>query len=367
MTTITEQLIIEKEKFRMAIPSIEADNKVKVLLAFVRGSHMYGTATEKSDVDITFVYQQSTKTILRGDYKEQITVGGNDVVGYEIERFLRLLGQNNPNILEALDIPEDCMIYKAPVMDNILIKEMWLSKLCKNTILGYANSQIKKATGLNKKMNKPMVEKKDIVDFCYIIDGAQSHLLKTIFKEDVSSNKFGLVKNPNGKGIYGLYYNMNGDPDFRGLIKDGESTQLRLSSVSKSYNKPSTMWYNQDGFEVWNKEYQSYQKWLVERNEERHNTNDAHGKNYDSKNMMHLFRLLNMAFNLVFEWEFKVRESDVEWLMEIRNGEIEYDDLIEYSEFLFETINDHFEYSPLQNEPDFEKIKDLIYEFRTNE
>lgn len=87
----------------------------------------------------------------------------------------------------------------------------------------------------------------------------------------------------------------------------------------------------------------------------------------NSKNMMHLFRLLNMAFNLVFEGEFRVRESEVEWLMEIRNGEIEYDDLIEHSEFLFETINDHFEYSPLQNEPDFEKIKDLIYEFRTNE
>lgn len=277
----THLLEVEKNKFAELIPQLEKERNIQVLLAFVRGSHMYGTATEKSDVDITFVYQQPTRDILRGDYKEQITVGGNDVVGYEIERFLRLLGQNNPNILEALDIPEDCLIYKDPIMDTVLIKEMWLSKLCKNTILGYANSQIKKATGLNKKMNKPMVEKKDIVDFCYIIEGAQSFPVKSIFVEDVSSNKFGLVKNPNGKGIYGLYYNLKGDNNFRGLIKDGDSTQLRLSSIPKTYPKPFIMWYNQDGFEVWNKEYQSYQKWLVERNEERHNTNDAHGKNYD--------------------------------------------------------------------------------------
>ena len=87
MTTFKQQ---EIEKFKNQITSIESKNRCKVLLAFVRGSHMYGTFTDKSDVDITFVYQQPTSDILRGDYKEQITIGGNDIVGYEIQRFINL-------------------------------------------------------------------------------------------------------------------------------------------------------------------------------------------------------------------------------------------------------------------------------------
>ena len=280
MTTFKQQ---EIDKFKNKMKSIESEYGCKILLAFVRGSHMYGTSTDKSDVDITFVYQQPTSDILRGDYKEQITVGGNDIVGYEIQRFITLLGQNNPNILEALDIPEDCLIHKDELMDPILQQHLWLSKLTEKTILGYADSQIKKATGLKKKMNNPMVEKKDILDFCYIIyDGKSSPVRKEFSEEELS--RAGLVNIPNSRGIYGLYIDEQKNQNFRGILKDENSTQLRLSSIPKDFAEIYhcyTMYYNQDGYEVWKKEYESYQKWLIERNEERHNTNSEHGKNYD--------------------------------------------------------------------------------------
>ena len=81
--------IREKENFKKNIlPNIESENNVKILLAYVRGSHMYGTNLPTSDVDITFIYQQPTDEILRGNYKEQINYGGNDIVGYEIQRFI---------------------------------------------------------------------------------------------------------------------------------------------------------------------------------------------------------------------------------------------------------------------------------------
>ena len=359
MTTFKQQ---EIEKFKNQITSIESKNRCKVLLAFVRGSHMYGTFTDKSDVDITFVYQQPTSDILRGDYKEQITVGGNDIVGYEIQRFINLLGQNNPNILEALDIPEDCLIYKDEIMEPILQQHLWLSKLTEKTILGYADSQIKKATGLKKKMNNPMVEKKDILDFCYIIYDGKSYPVRKEFSEEELS-RAGLVNIPNSKGIYGLYIDEQKNQNFRGILKDENSTQLRLSSVPKEFAEIyhcETMYYNQDGYEVWRKEYESYQKWLTERNEERHTTNSEHGKNYDSKNMMHLFRLLSMAFKISIGEKLTVREDDVEWLMEIRRGEIEYDELIEYSDMLFNYIKSNFKTLELQDSPDVKVAKELI-------
>lgn len=362
----------EKKAFKSRILEIEDEKGVRVLLAYVRGSHMYGINTPTSDVDITFVYQQLTRDILRGDYKEQMNID-KDTVGYEIERFLNLLSQNNPNVLEALDIPEDCLIFKAPEMDRVLDPTKWLSKLTEKTILGYANSQVKKATGLNKKMNNPMVEKKDILDFCYIISGHESLPIKEWEKNFTTLlgiknvlKTSGLVKIPNGRGLYGLYIdNEGGAHNFRGLIKDSESSQLRLSSIPKDYPVvPYTMFYNQDAFEIWKKDYESYQKWLVERNEERFKQNQEVGKSVDLKNMTHLFRLLSMAMKISQGEGLKVREDDVEWLMEIRRGEVSYDELVESSEIMFEVIRNNFETLEIQEAPDQEMKKNLILSFR---
>ena len=363
MTTFKQQ---EIDKFKNKMKSIESEHGCKILLAFVRGSHMYGTSTEKSDVDITFVYQQPTSDILRGDYKEQITVGGNDIVGYEIQRFITLLGQNNPNILEALDIPEDCLIHKDELMDPILQQHLWLSKLTEKTILGYADSQIKKATGLKKKMNNPMVEKKDLLDFCYIIYDGKSFPVRKEFSEEELS-RAGLVNIPNSRGIYGLYIDEQKNQNFRGILKDENSTQLRLSSIPKDVAEIYhcyTMYYNQDGYEVWKKEYESYQKWLIERNETRYDDNMKAGKSYDTKNMTHLFRLLSMAWKISMGEGLQVREEEVEWLMEIRRGEIEYDELIEYSDMLFNLIKSNFSNLELQDSPDKEIAKQLILAIR---
>lgn len=359
-----------KYEFAHQIPDIEKKYSIKILLAYVRGSHMYGTATTKSDVDITFVYQQPTDEILKGNYTEQTSVGGNDIVGYEIQRFIQLLGQNNPNILEALDIPEDCLIYKHESMDNILKQEIWLSKLTEKTILGYADSQIKKATGLKKKMNNPMVEKKDLIDFCYIVNGHQTKPLREfIVPHHNNVETCGLVKVPNGKGLYGLYVDWEGTENFRGILKDSESTQLRLSTVSKEFaenNKAYTMWCNQDGYEVWKKDYESYQKWLTERNETRYDDNMKAGKSYDTKNMMHLFRLLSMAWKISMGEGLQVREEDPEWLMEIRRGEVDYEEIKETSEVLFEMIKSNFELLNIQEAPDAEIVKELLLIFRKN-
>ena len=363
----------EKRKFHDSIPQIERENNIKILLAYVRGSQMYGTATEASDVDISFIYQQSTDAILRGDYIPYIDIDSQgNVVGYEIQRYIELLTLNNPNILESLDIPEDCLIYQHESIQDVFHSADWLSKLTEKTFLGYADSQIKKATGLKKHMNRSDVGKKDLIDFCYIVSGVESKPLrdwieekrKDLSIEDIEKSS-GLVKIPNGKGLYGLYIDVFENQNFRGIVKDSESTQLRTSSIPKEYMEvPYLMWYNQDGYEVWKKEYASYQKWSTERNEERFKMNQSHGKNYDSKNMMHLFRLLEMAFTIATEKKIQTRAEDVEWLQEIREGKLDYDELIQNAEFLFAEIKQMFEISNLQESPSIELGKQLLLKFR---
>jgi hypothetical protein len=248
----------------------------------------------------------------------------------------------------------------------------WLTRNVEKTILGYADSQIKKATGLNKKMNRKDVDNKDLIDFCYIIQGDESQPLREWIQEkqrdldiqDIEKSS-GLVKIPNGKGLYGLYLDVYGDQNFRGILKDSESTQLRTSSVPKGYSElPYTMWYNQDGYEVWKKEYTAYLTWLEERNVERFKMNQKAGQNVDLKNMMHLFRLLEMAMNISVGKGIKVRSENVEFLREIREGKYSYDQLMKQAESTFEMIKNQFELTKLPSQIDLEMVKTILLNFR---
>ena len=372
MSTLkTHTLQLEKDKFTASIPVLEKDRNIQVLLAFVRGSHMYGTSNDKSDVDITFVYRQPTQEILKGNYVEQLSIGGNDIVGYEIERYLQLLGQNNPNIIESLDIPEDCLIYKHESMDTVLhSQKQWLSRTVEKTILGYADSQIKKATGLNKNMNNPQPrERKSILEFCYVIQDGNTVPFLEFFerysyycKINVDYNKWGLAKMDNGKQLYALYPNLEGE-FFRGLVKE-DSVNLRMSDIPNKDRECYTFVYNLDGFEAHCKQHKSYWQWEEERNPERFRMNQKAGQGVDLKNMMHLFRLLEMASNISIGRGIQVRSENVEFFREIREGKHDYNDLMEEAERMFVQIKSNFQTVDLPESVDRESVKELLLKFR---
>ena len=64
--------------------------------------------------------------ILGFNYIEQINDEKNDIIIYEIKRFLQLLESNNPTVLELLNTPDDCVKQKkqegplSPVSTKIL-------------------------------------------------------------------------------------------------------------------------------------------------------------------------------------------------------------------------------------------------------
>ena len=46
------------------------------------------------------------------DYIGQVNNETNDIAYYELRKFIELCSKNNPNILEMLNVPEDCVLYK---------------------------------------------------------------------------------------------------------------------------------------------------------------------------------------------------------------------------------------------------------------
>ena len=304
----------------------------KPLYLVVRGSHAYGTNIETSDTDYAGVFIQSEEDILGNKYVEQINDDKNDIIIYEIRRFLELLGSNNPTVLELLNTPEDCVIYKDPIFDLVLNdREKFISKVCAKSLGGYAKQQISKAKGQNKKQNweKDKVTRKEVLDFVYVIEGEKSTPWKVWNEEKKYEEKFiGVVNVPNARDIYAVYFDQHAEECFsekyseekreenkiyhkekygyyglsyKGLVKTNEginsteSNALRLSSIPKDEKPICVVTYNKDGYMQHCKDYKSYETWLDQRNEQRWVDVESHGQKIDGKNMMHCRRLMDMA------------------------------------------------------------------------
>lgn len=356
--------------------SIKTQNLI--LFQAISGSRSFGLATENSDTDIRGVYYLPKEDFFGLNYIPQISNETNDISYYEIGRFVELLQKNNPNILEILASPEDCIQHKNPLLD-LLKPEDFLSKLCKDTFAGYAISQIKKAKGLNKKILNPIdKERKSILDFCYILENNSSVPLKKWLREFPSSGgvsegrggliqeKCGLVNIDNTKGMFALFYDESGDLGYKGIIQNEEANQVSVSSVPKGEQSLAFMFCRLDAYSTYCKDYREYWKWVSERNEDRYNVNQNHGQNYDSKNMMHTIRLLQSCEQIFKTCSLQIRVENRDELLDIKAGNWSYDDVMKKAEKLIQSIEYYHSKSTLPEFPDLEKTTKLLVEIRNS-
>jgi uncharacterized protein len=149
-------------------------NNGLLIFEVVAGSRAYGLETEKSDTDIRGVYVLPKEMFYGLEYTGQVNNDTNDIVYYELKRFVELLAKSNPNILEMLNVPEHCILHRDSIMD-MLQPEMFVSKMCEKTFANYAFTQVKKAYGLEKKIVNPVeAERKTVLDFCFVYEGGEA-------------------------------------------------------------------------------------------------------------------------------------------------------------------------------------------------
>ena len=343
----------------------ELKNQNLVLFEVISGSKSFGLDTPSSDTDIKGVYYLPKEQFFGLDYIPQISNETNDEVYYEIGRFIELLLKNNPNVLEILATPQDCILYKHSLIEQIKIED-FLSKLCKDSFAGYAVTQIKKARGLKKKIVNPMDEKKkSLTDFCFILEGYNTVSLSNWLENKMLNQEHcGLIKIPNSKGMFALFYDKNKENYYRGIVKNENSNEVSLSSIPKGEKQIAYLFCNQDGYSRYCKEYKEYWEWIQKRNDDRYNTNQQHGKNYDSKNMMHTIRLLQTAEQILENGKLNIRVTNRDELLNIKSGNLEYDDLLVKADDLIEHIERLYLVSNLQETPDEIKINNLLVSIR---
>ena len=397
-----------------------------LLYEYKRGSHAYGLNTETSDEDFGGIYIAPSEQLLGLglDYQSQVNNETNDIVWYELNKFMKLLLTANPTVLESLFVTDDCVLYEDPLMTLIKKhRDKFITKQCFNSFGGYASSQIKKARGLNKKIVNPVTKRLEPLDFCYTFYNQGSTKINNWLEYRGLKQKYcGLVSIPNMHDVYGLYYDFgmhikeegitlydykysyysfNNDNSknnewqkllrylyqdlhilhgtleedykhicnmvygYKGIIgEDHLSNELRMSSVSKGDNPICYISYNKNGYTKHCVDYKNYKDWEKHRNPVRYESNL--NKNYDSKNIMHCMRLVNMCIEIANGNGFNVdrRNIDREYLLDIKNHKFEYDeimsDLIKKEEEMHEAIKN----SKIPEKIDEEFVNNLLLEIR---
>ncbi|MBK7566987.1 MAG: nucleotidyltransferase domain-containing protein [Bacteroidetes bacterium] len=335
-----------------------------IIFECISGSRAYNLDTQHSDTDIRGVFILPKDQFYGLEQVDQINNDTNDIVYYELKKFIELLKRNNPNILELVNMPAKYIIYKHPLFD--LIKpEMFLSKLCEQSFVNYAYTQIKKARGLNKKILNPMEKvRKSLIDFCYLyVDNIATPLAGFLQKKGWSQQFCGLSAVTHMQDCFNLFYDENGM--YKGVYNKENSNDVSLSSIPKGEVACGLLYFNRSAYSSYCKSFKEYLEWEEKRNENRYLSTISHNKNYDAKNIMHTFRLLIMAEEIAIQGEINVERKDREFLLDIKSGKFEYDDLLAKAEVKKEALAKLFKESDLPDSPDENKINNLLLHIRT--
>lgn len=334
-----------------------------LLFDTVAGSHAYGTAIGGSDEDRRGVFVAPRSFLLGLDDIRQVSDDRGDEVYYELGRFVELLSRNNPNALELLAMPGDCVRHRHPLFD-LLKPELFLSKLCATTFGEYAMGQIRKARGLNKKIVNPEPERRrSMLEFCHVPEGQGSvPVTEWLASRGLDPRECGLTAVPHAAGMFAIYHDRGGS--LRGLTSPKDPDVLVFSSVPKDAAPVGWMHFNRDAFQAHCKAHREYWEWASRRNEERYATNAAHGRGYDSKNLMHTLRLLDMAGEIAAEGVLRVRRPDRDFLLRVRAGEFAYEDLVARAEDKLAAVRAAYDACSLPDAPDRARLNALLVEIR---
>ena len=384
-----------------------------LLFEYIRGSKLYGLDRPESDEDHGGVYIEPLDVLFGTgiNFPETIQDETNDETWHSFSKYMRLLLSSNPNMLESLFVPENKIIYKHPAFDIILKeRDLFVTKKCFGSFMGYAKTQIEKARNLKKKIVCPIEGPlQSCLEFImYVQDGGSRKVVNWLDEHELNQRYCGLVNVDKmqdtycmyydwGEHIYNelhiesptdfikwvdsnfnnglkdntfieslfkygirlgynlLYYVSEGKSDhveynydellryweyiksprgYRGLVnRDETSNQVRfanLSSIPKGEQSILVVSYNKDGYSSYCRQWHEYNDFKKHHNPERFNL--AKEKQFDRKNMCHAARLLTMGIEIAEGRGVLLDRSNIDrdFLMNIRLGNVEYDQIMSW-------------------------------------
>lgn len=230
--------LLQKEKKRMAfsVSGIKQVSKPEQMICQIKfGSHLYGTATEKSDIDFKGIFLPTAKEILLGripktfqdgtrDDSRKNLPGEEDSQYYSLHHFIRLASQGQTVAIDMLFAPENC-VFKDPqfgwIWDKLVENRQRLLSKDMNAFVGYARGQAFKYSLKGERLTK-------LSNFVSILDtvneGPLSQVWITLPKDAERINPQGIRELQIGGKWFGESTGVQ-------LVKDAVSKQIARYGV----------------------------------------------------------------------------------------------------------------------------------------
>lgn len=196
---------------------------------FLGGSNAYGLEIDGSDVDVRGFAMRDASDILRGTDFETVVNLETDTTIYSFDKFLTLLGQCNPNIVEFLGLPPNAYEQMGDAGRAIHgNKAAFLSKRAAKTFGGYAMAQLNRlenAIGRSARTEeaKARLERRSL-------EKALSHFSDSYESYRKGTASISLVPNSGDKILI--------DINMRGVDMDEVNEMLgQTRAVAKSYDR----------------------------------------------------------------------------------------------------------------------------------
>lgn len=332
--------------------------KTNTIVTHYGGSLAYGTNLPSSDVDIRGIFF-TDKTFHLSPWHNcyEVSVPGGDTKYYELTKFMALLVDQNPNIVESLWVRMEDVIEVSDVYLRLrAAREDLLTSKCRYTYSGYAHEQLKRIRGHERWLNNPQpVEPPRQLNYLTLVqDFTEFRVTASELVEKLRRNHC-LV--PYGNNIFGLHHS----PGRELYADDGRFL----------FNRGKAHWYKNEQPLVVIKfndveyvraldNHTNYWQWKNNRNAARSALEEKFG--YDTKHAMHLVRLLRTSYEIVTEGVVHVYRHDAKDLLAIREGKYSYDAIIEHADELQARLNGAYDRTTLRHRVDTNKTATLLAE-----
>lgn len=137
-----------------------------------------------------------------------------------------------------------------------------------------------------------------------------------------------------------------------------------MSSIVKSQWPKLIFYCNNEAYSTYYKEYKEYFDWIKNRNKERFDNNIIKGNGYDTKNMMHCHRLLDMCIDVFSNRELELERHNNEELMAIRLDKMKYEDVLKSANDKIKILDKLYNTSTLPDKISSLFCKNLLLNFR---
>lgn len=325
------------------------------------GSHSYGTNRPDSDEDYRGIaLGRSQDYFGLKDPFLQYSLRDPDAVVFEFKKAIKLLAQNNPNILEMLWIENDDIIHSNNVGKDLISKRDWfLSKQCKERYLGYSKAQMYRIESHRKWLLEPLKAPPVRKDY-----DLPDHL-------SIPTEQWEAV-NAQMRSILGTW-NPDWEPfsEAQKIWLDSKLANMltemqivsedtwQLAARKLGYSENFILLLNKEKqFEAAQKQWEAYSDWKKNRNPKRAGMEAKIG--YDVKHANHCIRLLFQVLE-IFEYNtIFVKRKDADYFKAILNGEFTFNQIKEKVNELELKIKLAYDKTTLQSTPKLDLIEDWV-------